>query len=398
MSTDNITATSRLIGHDCPLGRYPSVLVPVVAQGTQLFVAYSGPAALVEIPSDALFVRHGDQTAAALSGFDYEQHRLFGFAQDDITLFREQNAPVFFAKLLGSRRAAELDVFYALSLAVAARSPRLVARQLHTCAQRMNRLDPKLGERWYARTATQLAMSTPGLALPTSLRDAVDGSWTRWTNDAREPEASAPAKIPWKGPNLIRWAAGLSVLAALLRREVPERRERTQGSRGTAAWVLRRFVSDILASLIDDIAVLSAAVPRRIVDEQSLTRIGEALRTVADDSHQLSRAYLSSDFSRRLEEFGARYDDWVRNVRFDSRSQRQEPDRTIRDLRQLRHGLAAALRQHARVLLVGDLSTTSCLGLVETLGKSLPESGFGKTREAITRMTERLAREKQDLA
>ena len=139
-----------LVGHDCPLGTYPSIVVPVGKVGDQLVVLYSsleGPE-LVPVPNDSTYIRHSKQTIDVLVEFDDKKHGLFAFGEQSVILYAAGNEEEFFAHLLSSAEGAAIEPFYRFSLAKQARQPHFVKQAFEQCVRRLRSESPEFEAEW----------------------------------------------------------------------------------------------------------------------------------------------------------------------------------------------------------------------------------------------------------
>jgi hypothetical protein len=152
-------ASLDLVGHDCPLGNYPSIVVPVVRIGAELFVAYSsdGGPLLRRIPDSAKFVAHSVLLHDQLISFTPRVHGLFALAEDRVMLYELRDEKKFFAMLLRSSDAIGLDPFYQLSLAIEADDVEMISVALRECAVRIAPLPPSLREMWVEQARSHLS-------------------------------------------------------------------------------------------------------------------------------------------------------------------------------------------------------------------------------------------------
>jgi hypothetical protein len=371
MLTASMSDVFRLIGHDCPVGSYPSVLVPVLVTGDQLFVAYHGPTEpeLVAIPPDALFEKHGAQTAVRLSGFNYLTDGLFGFSRDDLQFFPYSDARRFFADILSSPRLAHVDPFYGLSLALASRDRGYVRTQFDRCVDRMALLEEVLAERWYFGASARIANALPTIILPPSYRDALHALRPR-KDDETTLQQPLTFRETWTPP--LEW-----------RSEERKLKQPSSERRGTPAWALRRFVSDILSNLIVDLEHLTLTSARSRQDD--LQRIGNALFAIAEESHALTREYLTSAFSKQLYGFAREFQELTQRSQSFKSASTQE---SVHALRFIRQGIARTLREQSLAALGTDWAPL-CFRMVEIMAKALPEHGFNHTQNAVARFATR---------
>jgi len=160
-----------LDGHDCPLGEYPSVVVPVGRRAGDLVAVYTsgGSPSFHSVASDARFTRHSPTTASALSGFDPFRHALFALSEANVVSFALGEQREFYSRLLASSASFTIEPFYKLSLAVETEKPSLIRSVYKICARRLERDAPDLRDAWAkaAGSMSPLIEAAQGL-----LRDA----------------------------------------------------------------------------------------------------------------------------------------------------------------------------------------------------------------------------------
>jgi hypothetical protein len=147
----NKNANFVLMGHDCPLGVYPSIVVPVGKGDHGLVVAYVGDDSVLleEVDPNARYERHSDDTVRTLSGFDYAKHGLFALSANDIRIFAFDQIQAFFTDLLQSPEAEEIDIFYRFSLALVSKRKALIENAFARCVVRMRSECPEeIAEDW----------------------------------------------------------------------------------------------------------------------------------------------------------------------------------------------------------------------------------------------------------
>src|SRR5258708_14416634 len=126
MSDD--AGTFVLVGHDCPLGEYPSVVVPVGTVGQQLVVLYNSPTGpeLVPVSNESEYAKHSVETTRMLSDFDGSKHGLFALGEQSVLMYLHGQEAAFFANLLRSGDLVFIDPLYRFSLAKDARQHDLI--------------------------------------------------------------------------------------------------------------------------------------------------------------------------------------------------------------------------------------------------------------------------------
>jgi hypothetical protein len=149
-----------LVGHDCPLGVYPSVVVPVLSIEHGLAVAYwsesNVSSELVTIDKDSTFEKHSDETRRVLRDFDHRRHGLFAFSTADIRIYDLATRGVFFGRLLRASEASRIDPFYRFSLARATGDGDLVRRAFFECATLMRKDCPEFADSWMTENSSPL--------------------------------------------------------------------------------------------------------------------------------------------------------------------------------------------------------------------------------------------------
>lgn len=139
-----------LVGHDCPLGEYPSIVVPVGKLGEQLVILYSlaESSEIVPISSSSKYVSHSAETARALAGFDHRLHGLFAFNEHSVVLYEIGKEAQFFDRLLRSPMAATIEPFYRFSLAKACGKMDLIKEAFDKCLRQLHSDSPEFEEAW----------------------------------------------------------------------------------------------------------------------------------------------------------------------------------------------------------------------------------------------------------
>jgi hypothetical protein len=146
-----------LRGHDCPLGEYPSLAVPVGSLRGKLVSVYAGKAGAEFHPVDAnaKFVQHSSRTANMLRGFNPLKHGLFAVKATEVVLYETGKEGEFYARLLRSSAAFSIDSFYRLSLAKETGDLSLIRPAFLSCAKQMTKGAPEFTEMWLGSVARQ---------------------------------------------------------------------------------------------------------------------------------------------------------------------------------------------------------------------------------------------------
>ena len=92
----------KLIGHDCPLGQYPALVVPIGYLKEELvaILIASDGICYEQIPPDSDYQQHSEDVIARTNPFDPEQHRLFAINKEDVRSYEFEDEALFFKKLL----------------------------------------------------------------------------------------------------------------------------------------------------------------------------------------------------------------------------------------------------------------------------------------------------------
>ncbi len=130
-----------LIGHSCPLGRYPSSVVPIGKIGDTLYAIYinihSKTKDMVELENEEQennhFVRYFPSVINRLSTFNYKTDYLFAHSPQNIDFYSEDNEAQFFSKLLGDKFFSQKNPFLRLSLAKATLNEGLITQEIDNC-------------------------------------------------------------------------------------------------------------------------------------------------------------------------------------------------------------------------------------------------------------------------
>jgi hypothetical protein len=151
-----------LVGHDCPLGRYPAPIVPIVERAGSRYAVYSGATGheLVDIAAGASFVRHDAQLAATLEPFVHSEHRLFGFAESDVERYPVREEPIYFARVLASSRLPRSDCFMRLTLAKATSDSAPLLDALSACLEHVLARNGRLSLAWATKQLEELRDDT----------------------------------------------------------------------------------------------------------------------------------------------------------------------------------------------------------------------------------------------
>lgn len=139
-----------LVGHDCPLGGYPSIVVPVGRLGEDLAILYSKAESyeIVPISGSSKYIAHSNETARALAEFDHRLHGLFAFNEQSVVLYSIGKEDQFFDHLLRSPIWGGIEPFYRFSLAKASGQLDLIEQAFHECRRQIHLDSPEFEEPW----------------------------------------------------------------------------------------------------------------------------------------------------------------------------------------------------------------------------------------------------------
>jgi len=152
-----------LDGHDCPLGDYPSVAVPVGNLAGNIVACYTGDGRtqLLEISPGARYVHHNQTTTSTLRGFDPTRHGLFAFDEADVVIYDLGTERAFYSRLLRSSAAFYIEPFYRLSLALETDDSSLIRPLYFSCAKQFIRHAPEFLDGWMQTLASASGLVPP---------------------------------------------------------------------------------------------------------------------------------------------------------------------------------------------------------------------------------------------
>ena len=170
----------KLVGHCCPLGRYPARVIPIFASHEDLVATFvdNGRVEVRQVTRDTSFVTHGAKTSQDLAQFDYSSDGLFAASQDDVRAYRISERAQFFSRLLADPTLSASAPFVRLSLAKETQSPETIRRELLVCARLLQRRSFGFANSWYAlerdRILTRWGVSDVVGTLPDSLQELLN--------------------------------------------------------------------------------------------------------------------------------------------------------------------------------------------------------------------------------
>lgn len=144
-----------LLGHDNPLGRYPSPVVPVGKLNGQLVAVFAGTDGneTQELGGDEEYTHHTDSVAKKLQDFDYERDRLFAFNEEELVFYEVAREREWFSHVLQDSRLSDDNPFLRLALAKIVSSPNLLLDELYRCVASLTRTKAadEFIDDWYAK-------------------------------------------------------------------------------------------------------------------------------------------------------------------------------------------------------------------------------------------------------
>jgi CheY-like chemotaxis protein len=145
-----------LVGHDCPLGRYPAPVAAVGRLRGTLVAVYwkrhSLEVAIEELEGTELetLVRHSEALTKELAEFDYRRDRLFAFSPDRVVCYKAPEEAIFFESVLRDEKFASDNPFLRLALAKATDVADVMRAELAGCWGKLIVDAPLWVDSWYA--------------------------------------------------------------------------------------------------------------------------------------------------------------------------------------------------------------------------------------------------------
>lgn len=168
-----------LVGHDCPMGRYPAPVVPIGQIRGSLLAAYVAEESVELEPVDPTqnFVQHPGSLQHTLHDFDYRTDRLFALSRENVLAYRAERQAQFFIRLLSNPAFAADDPFLRYSLAKVIPQSGVVLPAVRACIQYLQVHSSPLVEPWYLSIRPQIAAILPGVHIPTFAIDFLSEYW-----------------------------------------------------------------------------------------------------------------------------------------------------------------------------------------------------------------------------
>lgn len=147
-----------LLGHDCPLESYPSIVLPVgrSADGAMVVIYHAnGQSKEDPIPDESEFVHYDDDLLKKLETFMPEYHRLFAYDESNIDIIPIEHEREFFQLFLTNTEHLDVDPFLRLSFARVTRMPNLVFREIGRCVVALHE-SPTFLQSWCDKEVTEM--------------------------------------------------------------------------------------------------------------------------------------------------------------------------------------------------------------------------------------------------
>jgi bifunctional DNA-binding transcriptional regulator/antitoxin component of YhaV-PrlF toxin-antitoxin module len=153
----------KLLGHDCPLGRYPATVVPIGLKNNQLVAVYldyseSAPS-FFTIDKDSVFVSHEGDLKESLFNFDCSKEQLFAISETQVMRYSSSDESSFFKSLLKDDKFSDNDPFFRLSLAKPTGNIEVITAELKKCGQFLmsGKYSINLADSWYEKEKDKLS-------------------------------------------------------------------------------------------------------------------------------------------------------------------------------------------------------------------------------------------------
>lgn len=171
-----------LRGHDCPLGVYPSIAVPVGTVVGEVVAVYNGETGsrFHPVRPDLRYKHHNRLTSSTLQGFDPLRHGLFALNEDELVIYDLGRERAFYTRLLRHSPAFYIEPYYRLSLAFETEDLSLIRPVYFSCIRHMRRDAPEFTETW---------MKAAAVASP--ICEALQNEWLSRTEGPRHQRAIA---------------------------------------------------------------------------------------------------------------------------------------------------------------------------------------------------------------
>jgi hypothetical protein len=145
----------KLVGYDCPIGRYPSPATPIVDNprynddNDRYMAVYLDDDWQVDtepVPANSKFIKlsPAQNKKLGLGKFDCHKQRLFAVSENDIRPYQVQREKLFFGGLLSDENFSREDPFFRISLAEEIKDQNLIEEELVAGEQYIDENKPEL--------------------------------------------------------------------------------------------------------------------------------------------------------------------------------------------------------------------------------------------------------------
>jgi len=130
-----MSETFKLIGHDCPLGSYPSLVVPIGEfKGNLVAVLITSDDICYEtIPFESDYLKHSKNIIDNTNPFDTKKHGLFAVNEQDVRRFEFEDETNFFKQFLEDSEFSVERPFFRYTLAKKTGNIQLVLTEFKSC-------------------------------------------------------------------------------------------------------------------------------------------------------------------------------------------------------------------------------------------------------------------------
>jgi len=173
----------KLIGHDCPLGIYPSPVVPVGRCNGKLMASYQrkDEPTFVEIDEKSEFVKHGKYTQKKLKNFDPYKNGLLGLSKNNVISYKLDNEANFFSELLEDENFSAKNPFLRLSIAKDTESIEIIKREFLKSLNAFPKNQERNVDLWYKNQLRDIM----GLDIVDE-KSSIPSSWKDLLSDLKE--------------------------------------------------------------------------------------------------------------------------------------------------------------------------------------------------------------------
>lgn len=158
-----LTSSFELLGHSSPLGRYPSVVIPIGMLDGKLVAVYGTDKipSPIAMPPTRDFIKHTPSVTKSLKRFNYSTERLFALRVTHVVAYSISDEGAFFARQLSDPNFDKTNPFARLSLAKVTADSDILRREFDRCYSHLYQHHPEFAEDWRVAEQQCIAGSTP---------------------------------------------------------------------------------------------------------------------------------------------------------------------------------------------------------------------------------------------